>query len=112
MRIKHNNPLQGLKGNSFMRTHLPGTRLTILLCVLIFGAGFYLGGYTPAPASIISQIKEMSLANLTLLKNYMRGKMSQPQQMTIDIKHKDYQYLEYKRAEALKRGKIITDEKS
>jgi len=112
MRIKQNNPLQALKGNSVIKPHLPSARLMILVCVLIFGAGFYLGGYTPAPASVNSQIKEMSRANLTLLKNYVRGKMSTPKNMAIDIKHKDYQFLEFKRAEALQRGKLITDNKS
>ena len=104
MRIKQNNPLQTLKGNSVIKTHLPKARLIILVCVFIFGAGFYLGGYTPAPASVNSRIKEVSRTNLRLLNNYVRGKMSQPKRMTIDIKHKDYQYLEYKRAEALQRG--------
>ena len=42
----------------------------------------------------------------------MRGWMSQPKKMTIDIKHKNYQYLAYKRAEALERGVLITDESS
>ena len=54
----------------------------------------------------------MSRTNLTVLKHYVRGKMSQPKKMTIDIKHKDYQYLEFKRAEALQRGILITDDES
>ncbi len=112
MQIKQNNPLRAPKITSALKAQLPKARAMILLCVLIFGVGFYLGGYTPAPASINSRIKEMSLANLTLLKNYVRGKMSHPQKMTIDIKHKDYQYLEFKRAEALQRGRLITDSES
>ena len=112
MHIKQNNPLRTLKGNSVIKTRLPRARSMVLLCILIFGIGFYLGGYTPAPASINSRVKEMSLANLTLLKNYVRGKMSQPKKMTIDIKHKDYQYLEFKRAEALQQGRLITDNES
>jgi hypothetical protein len=112
MRIKQNNPLQALKGISVIKTHLPRTRLILFVCVFIFGAGFYLGGYTPAPASVNSRIKEVGRTNLRLLNNYVRGKMSQPKKMTIDIKHKDYQYLEYKRAEALQRGQLITENES
>ena len=112
MHIKKNNPLQSLKGNSVIKTYLPRTRFIILVGVFIFGIGFYLGGYTSAPASINSRIIEMSGTNLTLLKNYVRGKMSTPKKMTIDIKHKDYQYLEFKRAEALQRGQLITDNES
>lgn len=112
MQIKQNNPLQALKANAAIKAHLPKARLMILLFVLIFGVGFYLGGYTPAPASIESRIKKMSRTNFTELKNYVRGKMSKPKKMTIDIKHKDYQFLEFKRAKALKRGKLIKDDDS
>ena len=38
--------------------------------------------------------------------------MSQPKKMTINIKHKNYRYLEYKRTEALEKGVIITDQSS
>ena len=112
MRIKQQKSWQKPKGKRIVRTRLPGARLAILVCICIFGAGFYLGGYTPASSSLNSHIKDMSHANLALLKNYLRGKMSQPPKMTIDIKHKDFQYLEFKRAEALQIGKIITDEDS
>jgi hypothetical protein len=112
MQIKKYNPLQALKVNATINAHLPRARSMILFCVLIFGLGFYLGGYTPAPASIESRIKEISRTNFTVLKNYVRGKMSQPKKMTIDIKHKDYQYLEFKRAQALQRGVLITDDES
>jgi hypothetical protein len=112
MHIKQNNPLRAFKRKAVIKTHQPRGRLIILVCIFLFGAGFYLGGYTPAPATINSRVKEMSLANLTLLKNYVRGKMSTPKKMTIDIKHKDYQYLEFKRAEALQRGRLITDNES
>jgi len=112
MRIKQKTSWQALKENWATRINRSNTRLATLVCILIFGAGFYLGGYTPAPASLDSQVKAMSVANLTLLKNYVRGKMSQPRKMTIDIKHKHYQFLEFKRAEALQRGKLIKDEDS
>lgn len=84
----------------------------ILLCTLVFLAGFYFGGFTSAASLIKSRLKEMSRLNLTLVKNYVRGKMSNPKKMTIDIKHKNFQYLEYKRAEALNLGVILTDESS
>ena len=106
MHIKKNNPLRAPTPNDAIHFRHPRARLIILVCVLIFGAGFYLGGYTPAPASINSRIKDMRQSNLTLLKNYVKGRMSQPKKMTIDIKHKDYQYLEFKRAEALQTGQI------
>jgi hypothetical protein len=54
----------------------------------------------------------MSRLNFTPIKNYVRGWMSQPKKMTIDIKHKNYRCLEYKRSEALERGVLITDESS
>ena len=109
MRIKQKKIWQTLKDKRLTSIQLPKARLAILICIVIFVAGFYLGGYTPAPASLNTQIKGLSGANLTLLKNYIRGKMSQPRKMTIDIKHKDFQFLEFKRAEALKRGKLIKD---
>jgi hypothetical protein len=112
MHIKKNNPLRALKRNPVAKSHRPGGRLIILVCVFLLGAGFYLGGYTPAPASINSRVQEMGLTDLALVKNYVRGKMSQPKKMTIDIKHKDYQFLEFKRAKALQRGKLIKDEDS
>jgi hypothetical protein len=112
MQIKQNNPLKTLKRSPASKSSHSRTRQLILICALIFGVGFYSGGYTSIPASVNSQLKEMSRLNSTVIKNYVRGKMSQPKKMTIDIKHKHYQYLEYKRAEALKRGVIITDEKS
>jgi len=112
MHIKKNNPLRALKHRPVAKGHQPRGRLIILVCVLLFGAGFYLGGYTPAPASINSKVQEMGLTNLAWVKNYVRGRMSQPKKMTIDIKHKDYQFLEFKRAEALQRGKLITDDTS
>jgi len=112
MHIKKNNSLRALKSNPVKKNHHLSTRLMILVCVFLFGVGFYLGGYTPAPASVNSRIKEMRRTNFTLLKNYVRGKMSQPKKMTIDIKHKDYQFLEFKRAEALQRGKLVTDNTS
>ncbi len=112
MRIKQKTPWQALKENWATRINIPKTRLTILVCILIFGTGFYLGGYTPAPASLNSQVKAVSSANLALLKNYVRGKMSQPRKMTIDIAHKHYQFLEFKRAQALQQGKLIKDEAS
>ncbi|MEE4264038.1 MAG: hypothetical protein V2I56_15215, partial [Desulfobacteraceae bacterium] len=66
MQIKQNNPLQALKGNAAIKAHLLRARSLVLLCILIFGVGFYLGGYTPAPASIESGIKQMSRTNLTV----------------------------------------------
>ena len=109
MRIKQQNTWQTLKGRWTAKAKIPKTRLAVFVYICLFGAGFYLGGYTPAPASLNSQLKEMSGANLTLLRNYVRGMLSQPRKMTIDIKHKDYQYLEFKRVEALERGKLIKD---
>ena len=95
MRIKQQNSWQAFKRGWAASTDLPKTRLTILVSICIFSLGFYLGGYTSAPASLNAQIKDMSSANLALLKNYVRGKMSRPRKMTIDIKHKDFQYLEW-----------------
>ncbi len=112
MHIKKKNYLPAPAPNTVINSRRLRGRLIILVCTLIFGAGFYLGGYTPVPASVNSQIKKMRQSNLTLLKNYVRGQMSQPKKMTIDIKHKDYQYLAFKRAEALQRGRLITDNES
>ncbi len=112
MQIKYNNPLHAPVDKFSAKVNFTDKRVLILLCVFIFAAGFYFGGYTSSPTLINSQVKELSLLNFTLIKNYLRGWMSQPKKMTIDIKHKDYQFLEYKRAEALKRGKLIKDEDS
>ena len=112
MQIKYNNPLQASADKFSAKLNFTDKRVLILLCLFIFAAGFYFGGYTSSPTLINSQVKELSLLNFALIKNYMRGWMSQPKKMTIDIKHKDYQFLEYKKAEALNRGKLIKDEDS
>ena len=112
MQIKPNNPLQAPADTLTTKLNLKDKRGWILFCVLIFSAGFYFGGFTSTPVLINSGLKELSRLNVTLIKNYGRGWMSQPKKMTIDIKHKNYRYLEYKRAEALERGVLLTDESS
>jgi hypothetical protein len=50
--------------------------------------------------------------NISIPFNYIQGMMSTPEHITIDIKHKDYQYLAYKRKIALEEGmlhKVRTD---
>ena len=43
-------------------------------------------------------------SNIRIPFHYIQGMMSTPEQITIDIKHKDYQYLAYKRKIALEEG--------
>ena len=82
----------------------------MLIGTFLFICGFYLGGYTSAADWLHSRFEIIGRLNFSLIYNYFSGLTSKPKKMAIDIKHKNYQYIEYKRAEALKRGVIITDE--
>jgi hypothetical protein len=110
MQIKANNPLSASADKLSHKLNPRKKRVLILIVIFIFIGGFYLGGYTSATDWLNSRFKITVRLNLSLITNYLRGWASQPKKMTIDIKHKNYQYIEYKRAEALKRGVILADE--
>ena len=112
MRIKQNNPLPILTRAPVPAKPRSGARTIGLVCLFMLAAGFYVGGYTAVPGLLNTRLKELSRFNLVWAKNYLKGRASHPKRLVIDIKHKNFQFLEYKRAAALKKGVLITQDDS
>jgi hypothetical protein len=73
----------------------------------------FVGGVFTGRSKYLSSVIMPSVrANYKIPINYFKGLLAAPEQITIDIKHKDYQKLAYLRDLALKAGKIITDDDS
>jgi hypothetical protein len=83
-----------------------------LLVILAAAGGFFLGGYTKMPEKLKTAWSILSHPNLETFHNFIKGKQATPRRLIIDIKHTDYQRLEYKRLQALKRRIIVTEEDS
>jgi len=89
--------------------HRPPIRAGVWLLVLFLGGaavGFYLGGYTPAPARLGSASSQLSLGRV---RNFVSGKLSQPRRLVIDIEFEKYQHLGRKRQQAIQRRIIVTE---
>jgi hypothetical protein len=75
--------------------------ILILFAGVLYREGFFGQVLKPAIES-----------NIRIPFHYIQGMMSTPEHITIDVKHKDYQYLAYKRKIALEEGilhKVKTD---
>ncbi|MFH1479059.1 MAG: right-handed parallel beta-helix repeat-containing protein [Candidatus Omnitrophota bacterium] len=83
-----------------------GVFLVILYSILIF-----IGGILVHKSDIIEErIKPAIKKKRVFLKHLTRGKFSaRPEHISIDIRHKDFQKLEYKRLSALELNKLIVE---
>ncbi len=83
----------------------------ILVLGLYSAALFVMGAYAHKTA-YIGKIKLALLANYKIPYQYTEGLLSNPEKITIDIKHKNFQKLAYFRKKALQQGNIATTEDS
>lgn len=59
---------------------------------------------------IQSKIDSIRAENINIPLNYIKGKTSNPEKITIDINFENYQRLEFKRQEAIKTGLLVTSD--
>jgi len=85
------------------RKVLVGVILFTLYTVMILGAGYVLKKH-----DFYGQLlKPVLLKNYRVVVNYVKSFSIDPEKIIIDIKHKDYLKLAYKRQEALKTGRLF-----
>ena len=90
-------------------------RRTVIAVILgtIFSLGIYVGGLPSVTATLdagITQLTEIQGQGIGVWwQKYAKGYMAEPKHLTIDIKHKHWQRLAFKRQQAIERGIIVTE---
>lgn len=107
----HNKSSNTPEKDNAVNIHLKARWIVCIILVLT-GASYYLGAYTNIRESIDEAITKYNILKPSMMKNFIAGKLSDPEQMIIDIKQKNFDKIKYKRYEALQRNLIITDEDS
>ncbi|MBC8440650.1 MAG: CotH kinase family protein [Deltaproteobacteria bacterium] len=81
-------------------THLSGAAL--LFAAILFS--FYMGGIAHKEGFFGQVLKPAIETNIRIPYRYLRSLLTIPEQLSLDIKHLDYQKLAFKREQALKTG--------
>ncbi|MCK4422674.1 MAG: hypothetical protein KAV18_01230, partial [Candidatus Omnitrophica bacterium] len=112
MRIKisqKRNPVfdhwvNGLTG--YLKNH---KRLLLLIVMVLYSLLLFLAGILVHKTEVIEEkIKPAIKKKRVFLKHWTKGKfLAKPEHIIIDIKHTDFQKIEYKRQEALEINKLI-----
>ncbi len=87
----------------------------IVVCMVLLVAVFISGMYfarqlhrSGQPESFLGAWKLISQSKIRIIPNYFKGLTAKPEKIVIDIKHKDFQKLAYKKEVALDKGILIT----
>lgn len=88
-----------------------GMWLRWVLGAAVYGAAaFSLGVYALHTGVITNTIKPLVLANVRIVPRFARSLFTQPEHVTIDVKHKHFMRLVEKRKAALKTGLLIASD--
>jgi len=93
----------------YLKTH---KRQLIVAAVVVYSLLMFLAGIIVHKTDVIEEkIKPVMKKKRVFLKHVARGMfLARPENITIDIAHKDFQKLEYKRQEALELNNLATDD--
>ncbi|MCP4566318.1 MAG: hypothetical protein GY841_01925 [FCB group bacterium] len=84
-------------------------RLFILIVVLVLLPAVFIAGMLTHRSGVLGEVINPIVTNKMWIINYMKGKMSAPEVLTLDINYENYQKLAYNRHLALKRGRLLPE---